>query len=314
MTSKRLLKVLATALTALAGLAVAADLPTAAPRVVGELSALVLPSDVAVGRNGRIYVVNGGQHEIAVYDATGTKVDALGILGNDAGQLMMPLALGIGRGGEVYVVDRGNNRIVPFDAEGDPRRPLVLEEDGSEIVPVDVAVSNDGTELFVTSNNTHRVVVFSNRGEFLRAWGGEGEDDGQFRFPATIDIDASGNVYVVDVLNARVQKFSPDGTHLMTLGERGGKAGTFFRPKGVAVDGTGRIYVSDSYLGVIQAFGPTGAFLYALGDGGTAAVFDTPAGIAAAGARLYVTQMLAGKVTVLEPQAPTARPTGEGGE
>ena len=82
------------------------------------------------------------------------------------------------------------------------------------------------------------VLVFSTKGEFLRSWGGEGEDDGQFRYPATIDIDAAGNVYVVDVLNARVQKFDAAGTHLLTIGELGGKAGTFFRPKGIAVDGT----------------------------------------------------------------------------
>jgi len=308
MTSKHLDRVLATVFIMLAGPAVAADLPTAAPHAIGELSALVLPSDVAVGRGGQVYVVNGGQHEIAVYDASGRKVDALGTLGNDAGQLMMPLALGVGPGGEVYVVDRGNNRIVPFDAEGNPLRPLVLEEDDEEIVPVDVAVSKDGAELFVTTNNTHRVVVFSNRGEYLRGWGGEGEEDGRFRFPATIDVDAAGNVYVVDVLNARVQKFDPDGTHRLTIGERGGRAGTFFRPKGVAVDGTGRVFVSDSYLGVVQAFDVAGTFLYAIGDDGTAAVFDTPAGLSAAGGRLYVTQMLAGKVAVLEPQAPPAAP------
>jgi DNA-binding beta-propeller fold protein YncE len=106
------------------------------------------------------------------------------------------------------------------------------------------------------------------------------------------------------VINARVQKFDSAGTHLLTIGELGGKAGTFYRPKGVAVDKTGNIYVSDSFLGTVQAFTPDGAFAYVLGEDGTATVYDTPVGLAAVGKRLYVSQMLAGTVAVLEPQAP----------
>jgi DNA-binding beta-propeller fold protein YncE len=108
----------------------------------------------------------------------------------------------------------------------------------------------------------------------------------------------------VDVINARVQKFDAAGTHLLTIGELGGKAGTFYRPKGVAVDDAGKVYVSDSFLGVVQVFTPEGELAYVIGDEGTATVYDTPVGLATSGARLYVTQMLAGKVAILEPQAP----------
>ena len=228
----------------------------------------------------------------------------LGNFGSEDGLFDSPVGIGINGKGEVYIADKGNRRLQMFSADGEFRRSIALEEEGDAIDPIDVAVSANGKELFVTTNNTHRVVVFSNKGKFLRAWGGEGEDDGQFIYPATIDIDSAGNVYVVDVINARVQKFDSAGTHLLTIGERGGKAGTFFRPKGVAVDDAGNIYVSDSFLGVVQVFGPDGEFAYVIGEDGTATVYDTPVGLAASGSRLYVTQMLAGKVAVLEPQAP----------
>ena len=39
-----------------------------------------------------------------------------------------------------------------------------------------------------------------------------------------------------------------------------------------------------------------------------ATVYDTPVGMAAGGNSLYVTQMLAGKVAVLQPQAPPPPP------
>ena len=304
MTSKRNIQILVFASLALAGATIAADLPTGSPKQQAELDSLSMPSDVGIGNGGHVYVVDSGNDQIAVFDASGTRATSLGNRGSEEGQLLSPLGLGIGGKGEVYVADKGNNRLVMFDAKGKFRRNIPLKEEGEDVVPVDVAVSPNGKELFVTTNNSHKVLVFSPKGEFLRSWGGEGEDDGQFRFPATIDIDVAGNVYVVDVLNARVQKFDSAGTHLLTIGKRGGKPGTFYRPKGVAVDDAGLVYVSDSFLGVIQVFNASAEFLYVIGDEGIATVFDTPVGLAARGSRLHITQMLAGKVTVLEPQAP----------
>ena len=304
MRSKRIINQLASASLLLASAALAADMPTGAPNQSADLDLLLMPSDVAVAGNGQTYVVDSGNHQVAVFDATGTRVTSLGMMGEEEGQLMNPLGIGVSAKGEVWVADKGNERVVMFDAKGRPRTAFELEADGEGIVPVDITVGPKGKELFITSNNTHQVVVFSTKGEFLRAWGGEGEDDGQFRYPATIDTDSAGNVYVVDVLNARVQKFDPEGTHLLTIGKLGGKAGTFYRPKGVAVDDAGNIYVSDSFLGVVQVFSPDGQLAYVIGADGVATVFDTPVGLAASGSRLYVTQMLAGKVAVLEPQAP----------
>ena len=311
MTSKKNIRVLSIVALTLAGSAAAQDQPTGSPNQQAELDWLSMPSDVAIGKGGQTYVVDSGNLQVAVFDISGTKVTSLGMMGSEEGQFLSPLGIGISAKGEVYVADKGNNRLVMFDAKGKFRRNVPLEEEGDDVVPVDVAVGPNGKELFVTANNSHKVLVFSTKGELLRAWGGEGEDDGQFRYPATIDIDAAGNVYVVDVLNARVQKFDSAGTHLLSIGELGGKPGTFFRPKGVAVSDSGKVYVSDSFLGIIQVFDAAGEFLYVIGEEGAATIFDTPVGLAAEGMRLYVTQMLAGKVTVLEPREPPPPPPAE---
>jgi DNA-binding beta-propeller fold protein YncE len=284
--------------------ALAADHVTGSPNQQSEIDLLSMPSDIAIGKDSQSYIVDSGNHQVTIYDATGLMILSLGSMGSEDGQLMSPLGIGLSAKGEVYVADKGNNRIVMFDSKGRARSHFEIEADGEGVVPVDIAVGPKGKELFITDNASHRVVVVNAKGEFQRAWGGEGEDDGQFRYPATIDIDAAGNVYVVDVLNARVQKFDAAGTHLLTVGELGGKPGNFYRPKGVAVDDAGTIYVSDSFLGVVQVFNAAGEFQYVLGEEGVATVYDTPVGMAASGNRLYVTQMLAGKVAVLEPQAP----------
>jgi DNA-binding beta-propeller fold protein YncE len=284
------------------GVSLAQDIPIALFQSVAEMGTqLSMPSDVGVGRDGFVYVVDGGNHQVGVFDATGLRVGNIGERGGEEGQFESPVGLGIGPKGEIWVADKGNQRLQMFSNDARFREAIPLEEEGEAIDPVDVAVSANGKELFVTTNNTHRVVVFSNKGKYLRGWGGEGEDDGQFRYPATIDIDPSGNVLVVDVLNARVQKFDAEGNFLSSFGSLGGKPGTFFRPKGIAVDDAGRSYVSDSYLGAIQVFDAEGQFLHALGEGGEATAFNTPVGMTADGSRLLVVQMLAGNVLVLEP-------------
>jgi len=299
------LRVVSAAFALLAcGLALAQDIPTAPFQTINELgAALSMPTDVGVGEKGRMYVVNGGNHQIAVFDAKGLRVATLGERGAEEGQFESPVGLGIGPDGEIYVADKGNQRLQVFSADGRTSRTLVLEEDGDKVDPVDVAVSANGKELYVTTNNSHRVVVYSTNGKFLRGWGGEGEEVGLFRYPATVAVDSTGNVLVVDVLNQRVQKFDSKGNFLASFGSLGGKPGTFFRPKGIAVDSAGKLYVSDSFLGVIQVFDANGEFSHVLGEGGEATVFDTPVGMTVTGSRLLVVQMLPGNVLVLETEA-----------
>lgn len=298
----------------LANAAYAQDMPTAAPNQLAELQQLSLPSDVAVGKDGQVFVVDGGNHQVAVFDSKGLRISSLGMMGSEEGQFLSPLGIGVSGKGELYVADKGNGRIVMFSAKGEHQRTFSLKVDGEDIVPIDVAVGPKGRELYVTTNTTHQVAVFSDRGQFLRSWGGEGEDDGQFRYPATIDVDDKGNVYVVDTLNARVQKFDSSGEHLQTIGKRGGKPGTFYRPKGVAVDASGQIFVSDSFLGVVQVLTPAGEFAYAIGQNGTARIFETPVGLETDGSRLFVAEMLPGRVALLEPRPPLPVAEEESGE
>jgi len=304
-------------------LASASTVP-AADVVVGEATRLAaigagagaelsLPTDVEMGRDAKLYVIDSGNHRVAVFDSTGARVAVFGERGDGDGQLESPVGIGLGPKGEIYVADKGNHRLVLFSPDGRHRRNIPLEEDGDEIDPVDVAVSADGRELFVSSNNTHRVVVYSESGQYLRGWGGEGSDDGQFRYPGIVEIDDTGNVRVVDILNQRIQVFAPDGTHIASVGSLGAREGTLFRPKGLAVDASGRMYVGDSFTGVIQVFGQDLSFAFALGDDGKPATFETPTGMTIVGSRLYVAETLAGRVLVLdiddpiEPEAEAAQ-------
>ena len=54
-----------------------------------------------------------------------------------------------------------------------------------------------------------RIQVFDTDGNFVTSIGTKGDGDGELSKPEHINIDSSGNVYVVDRGNQRMQVFAP---------------------------------------------------------------------------------------------------------
>src|SRR3989338_458761 len=104
---------------------------------------------------------------------------------------------------------------------------------------------------------------------FLFKWGTIGSGDGQFSAPTGIDIDSSGNVYVVDFGNHRIQKFTNTGTFITKWGSGGTGDGQFNTASGIAVDSSGNVYVSDTAFNRIQKFTSSGTFLTKWGSFGS---------------------------------------------
>jgi DNA-binding beta-propeller fold protein YncE len=93
-------------------------------------------------------------------------------------------------------------------------------------------------------------------GTFLTEWGSYGSGNGQFKFPAGIATDGSGNVYVADMGNLRIQQFDANGAFLTTWKGPGPDTQTP-PPIGVATDHSGNVYVLDyggTTLDQIQKF------------------------------------------------------------
>ncbi|MDJ0805892.1 MAG: NHL repeat-containing protein [Gammaproteobacteria bacterium] len=207
--------------------------------------------------------------------------------------------------GSVLVADRGNKRIQIFDENGKYITTIPTKSGERPVTPVDVAVDKGGKHIFVTATKPfHQILVYgegAGKGEAEQIWGKPGSNLGEFRFPATITVGKDNNVYIVDVFNSRIQVYRDTGKPLITISSWGVTPGHLFRPKGVAVNDQGLIAVSDSYLGVVQLFTDDTRFQAVLGENGEFAHFTTPAGLALDNdGRLYIAEMLANKVTVLE--------------
>jgi len=260
-----------------------------------------MPSDAAVGAGGDLYVLDGVNNRVVVFDAGGQFRFTFGKRGKGFGQLFFPLGIGTGPGGEVYIADSGNHRIQVFTPEGKPSAALPLPDSpsGKPPDPTDVAVDPVQSRLFIADNDNHRLLIYSfSTNSFEAVWGKAGRGPLQFRFPFLLDITADGYPLVVESINTRVQVINPRGKFVGFIGGWGVRAAQLFRPKGVAAWGE-RIFISDGYLGRIQIFDIRGRFIAVLaGPEGKPLDFQTPTGITMdrQRKRLYVVELKANRV------------------
>ena len=89
---------------------------------------------------------------------------------------------------------------------------------------------------------------------FILQWGSRGNGDGQFSGPHGIEVDAAGNVYVVDTGNNRIQKFTSDGVFLIKWGTTGAAPGQFNHPHGIGIGPLGNVYVAETGNNRVQKF------------------------------------------------------------
>jgi len=107
-----------------------------------------LPRDLAVGRDAQLYVVDGGNFRVQVFDAAGRYLHAFGSIGKQLGNFARPKEVATDRDGNVYVVDTAFGNFQLFSPEGD----LLMfigersEQDGPAryMLPSGVYVDEDG--------------------------------------------------------------------------------------------------------------------------------------------------------------------------
>lgn len=261
------------------------------------------PSDVAVAEDGTIYVVDGVNGRVQVFDRDGGYKFTIGRKGSGPGEFAFPLGIDLDQSGRVYIADSRNHRIQIFTPKGEFISEISIpDKEGKKSDPTDIAVNGAGSRCFVADNDNHYILELDLASKkIITTYGKPGAEKWEFRYPFLMDLYADKYLYIVDVINTRVQVVSAEGKFVAFIGGWGVEKGQFFRPKGVSVDKNGLAYVSDSYLGVVQLFNITGDFNSAIGDAGTGKLkkFDTPVGLFVDDSdRLYVVEMVPNRLSV----------------
>ena len=262
---------------------------------------LFMPTDVTIGTNGDVFVADGTNGRIVVFDPQGKQTRE--ILSTADMPLANPIGLDFSRDGLLWIADNGTQRLLAVDMQGDKRHDFSLPEltGQSEVDVTDVAADAGG--VWFVDNDAHRIYRQSLGGEPLQTFGSRrGEGLGEFQYPFMIAMTERGRAVVTDVINGRVQALSREGIAPRRIGRYGVEPGQFHRPKGIAVDEAGRIWVTDGSLGTVQAFTDDGEFLgYLENAGGSVLQLSTPGGVATGGSGIvYVCEIGTSRILKIE--------------
>ena len=258
-------------------MSVALASPVRFSHVLGRLSQLAdgfnNPVDVALGQQGRLYVLSRtnmnhapmGFLRVTVCTIDEEFIEQFLTFGLSDGQIVWPTSIATDAEENFYVSDEHRHDVQMFDRTGRFVRRIGGQGSGPGQLdrPAGLAVHPDG-RLVVSDCLNHRVQFFSRSGEHAGTIGGHGSEPGQLNMPWGITVDRAGDVYVADWGNDRVQKLSPDGQHLATYGSTGSGEGQLRRPSGVGVDSRGAVYVSDYGNDRVQVFEQDGTPLTTL--------------------------------------------------
>jgi phage tail-like protein len=173
-------------------------------RVIGKPQGLVEPTDLAVDRCGQLFILDGQQSRIAMYDPQQDRlewIERIGGTGDLPTQLKHPEAIAV-TDRSLYVADTGNRRLLTF-ARINWQVRWIVEPAEIPRRPADVIASPPDLNLPIE--------------------------------PCDLAVDADENLYVLDCANCFVQKFDAGGCFVSTIGQ-----GWLAHPVTIAIDNTSR--------------------------------------------------------------------------
>jgi len=165
---------------------------------IGALSA------VAIGREGRIFVLHRGARPLMAFDRTGNHIRSWG-----DGLFKVPHGLRVDREGNVWTTDNALHNLRKFSPEG----KLLLTLGESFRSPDDLVFTSKG-EIIVADTGNARLVRLSADGKLLASWGKKGKGPGEFATAHGLAIDSQDRIFVADRGNNRVQVFSTEAALL----------------------------------------------------------------------------------------------------
>jgi DNA-binding beta-propeller fold protein YncE len=207
---------------------------------------LFVPTDVAVGPAGKIYVSEFGTHRVSIFRADGTFVKAIG-----ERDLVAPLGVAVGADGKMYVADVEAGGLLVFSPEGALLETWGEDRDTGQIM--DVAVAPDGGVAYAPGAAGEVLFFTPGRADPLRLRTGEDAAS----VPAEVAFGPRGEFFILSqrtdvggTLENSVAKFSPKGELLEEVPL------SLTSPSAVAVAPDGTMYVADGPRHEVRIYRP----------------------------------------------------------
>lgn len=121
--------------------------------------------------------------------------------------------------GTICLGDMKSKALLVFSPESNQ----VIKLTGAAISAQFKVTREPGTgHLFVSDGASHRILVFNETGRFLRSFGKEGKNPGEFWFPNELVFDEMGQLLIANTKRPAIEIYTPDGQFKSTLVEPAG--------------------------------------------------------------------------------------------
>lgn len=163
------------------------------------------PNDLAFGRNGDVFVVQGhtpgkGDPRVLKFDRNGNFIKSWGGLGAEAGRFNVAHGIAVDAKGLLWVADRENERIQIFDQDGKFIRELKYAG-----LPCGLDIGKQ--YIYMVNGFAGQLLRLDLDGKVLAAVGKSGKGLGEFGEAHYVAVSPKGEIYVADTVNSAVQKF-----------------------------------------------------------------------------------------------------------
>ena len=254
------------------------------------------PTGVAVDASGNVYIADWENNRIRkVTVSTGiiTTIAGNGTAGysGDGGaatsaELDMPYDIALDSSGNIYIADSDNSRVRKITAStgiittiagngtagysGDGAAATSAKLD----LPTGVGVDSSGN-VYIADELNFRVrkvtvstgVISTIAGNGTSGYSGDGgaATSAELKYPSSVILDASGNIYIADSNNNRIRKvtsgtittFAGNGTQGFSGDGGAATSAELYRPGALALDTTGDLYFPDSFNNRVRVVGAT---------------------------------------------------------
>ena len=220
-------------------------------------------------------------------------------------KIKAPTAVALDKYECIFVAESTKNAVHIFNQSGEYTESLTGLD-----MPISVAV--DGNDrIFVGNKKTGNVEVYDEDLDLLFKLG---TGNGEFVQPGAIEIDNSGNIYVVDSGDDLVKVYNSDGSVNFTFGGTGSEDGNFNFPTAIAInEAVGELVVVDHQFitnafggqtdgARVQVFDMDGIFKREFGEYGVGeGLMANPMGVAVDGeGRIYVSDTLQNVIHIFD--------------
>ena len=164
------------------------------------------PNDVAIARNGDIFIVQGhvpgpnGDPRVLKFDRTGKFIKSWGGKGKTPGKFEVAHGIDIDAKGFLWIADRENSRFQIFDQDGQFIREV-------KIAGLPCSLSIGSQHIYAVNGFTGQLLRMDLEGKVLAATGKPGRGPGEFGEAHFIAVSPKGEIWIADSVNASVQKF-----------------------------------------------------------------------------------------------------------